>query len=137
MSGKRASSCLVLPLLSTIPVGLAALPGLPSHPATASDHVTRVEGISRTSAGLTVEASSPSGSQTFEADLVVHGAGRVAEIDDLDLAAAEIERGKRGILVNQYLQSTSNAAVYAAGDAAETVGNLSRPWPRSRDGLWR
>ena len=88
---------------------------------------TRVEGISRTAAGLTVQASSPAGSQSFEADLVVHGAGRVAEIDDLDLAAAEIERGKRGILVNQYLQSTSNSAVYAAGDAAETVGQPLTP----------
>ncbi len=39
---------------------------------------TRVEGISRTAAGLTVDASSPAGSQTFEADLVVQGAGRVA-----------------------------------------------------------
>ena len=88
---------------------------------------TRVEGISRTAAGLTVEASSPAGSQSLEADLVVHGAGRVAEIDDLDLAAAEIKRGKRGILVNQYLQSTSNSAVYAAGDAAETAGKPLTP----------
>jgi glutathione reductase (NADPH) len=88
---------------------------------------TRVEGISRTAAGLTVEASSPAGSQTFEADLVVHGAGRVAEIDDLDLATAGVERGKRGILVSRYLQSRSNSAVYAAGDAAETAGQPLTP----------
>ncbi len=88
---------------------------------------TRVERIARTAGGLAVEASSPAGPQTFEADLVVHGAGRVAEIDDLDLPCAGVERGKRGVLVNQYLQSTSNPAVYAAGDAAETEGQPLTP----------
>ena len=87
----------------------------------------RVECIAQTAGGLTVEASSPAGAQTIEADLVVHGAGRVAEIDGLDLAAAGVERGTRGVLVDQYLQSTSNSAVYAAGDAAETAGQPLTP----------
>lgn len=52
------------------------------------------------------------------ADLVVHGAGRVPEIDDLDLAAAGVARNERGVLVNDYFQSISNPAIYAAGDAA-------------------
>ncbi|MFQ5693760.1 MAG: dihydrolipoyl dehydrogenase family protein, partial [Nitrospinota bacterium] len=88
---------------------------------------TQVERIARTTGGLAVETSSPAGSRTFEADLVVHGAGRVAEIDDLDLAAAGVTRGKRGVRVNPYLQSTSNPAVYAAGDAAETEGQPLTP----------
>jgi glutathione reductase (NADPH) len=51
-------------------------------------------------------------------DLVVHAAGRVPEIDDLALDAAGVERiDKSGIAVNEYLQSVSNPAVYAAGDA--------------------
>jgi glutathione reductase (NADPH) len=51
-------------------------------------------------------------------DLVVHAAGRVPEIDDLALDAAGVERvDKGGIAVNEYLQSVSNPAVYAAGDA--------------------
>jgi glutathione reductase (NADPH) len=51
-------------------------------------------------------------------DLVVHAAGRVPEIDDLALDVAGVERlGKGGIVVNEYLQSVSNPAVYAAGDA--------------------
>ncbi len=51
-------------------------------------------------------------------DLVVHSAGRVPEIDDLALDAAGVERvEKGGIAVNEYLQSVSNPAVYAAGDA--------------------
>jgi glutathione reductase (NADPH) len=56
----------------------------------------------------------------IEADLVVHGAGRVPEIDDLGLEAAGIERNPGGVAVNEYLQSVSNPAVYAAGDAAGT-----------------
>jgi glutathione reductase (NADPH) len=54
----------------------------------------------------------------FEAEMAVHGAGRVPELDDLDLAAARVDRGKRGVIVNEYLQSVSNPAVYAGGDAA-------------------
>jgi glutathione reductase (NADPH) len=51
-------------------------------------------------------------------DLAVHAAGRVPEIDDLALDAASVERvDKGGIVVNEYLQSVSNPAVYAAGDA--------------------
>jgi glutathione reductase (NADPH) len=51
-------------------------------------------------------------------DLVVHAAGRVPEIDDLALDAAGVERAEKGgVAVNEYLQSVSNPAVYAAGDA--------------------
>ena len=50
--------------------------------------------------------------------MVVHGAGRVADVDDLNLSAAGVEAEKLGVKVNDYLQSVSNPAVYAAGDAA-------------------
>jgi len=57
------------------------------------------------------------------ADLVVHGAGRVPEIDDLDLVTAGVDReNEKGVRVNEYLQSVSNPAVYAAGDAAASGG---------------
>lgn len=60
---------------------------------------------------------------TTDADMIVHGAGRVPEIDDLDLGAAGVQREKtRGVKVNEYLQSVSNPAVYAAGDAAASGG---------------
>ncbi|HEY1762283.1 MAG TPA: NAD(P)/FAD-dependent oxidoreductase [Acidimicrobiales bacterium] len=56
-------------------------------------------------------------------DLVVHAAGRVPEIDDLALEAADVERvDGGGIAVNEYLQSVSNPAVYAAGDAVASGG---------------
>jgi glutathione reductase (NADPH) len=60
---------------------------------------------------------------TTDADMVVHGAGRVPELDDLDLGTAGVQSEKiRGVKVNEYLQSVSNPAVYAAGDAAASGG---------------
>jgi glutathione reductase (NADPH) len=46
--------------------------------------------------------------RTFEADIVVHAAGRVPEIEDLNLDAAAVEWNKRGVTVNEFLQSVSN-----------------------------
>jgi glutathione reductase (NADPH) len=63
-----------------------------------------------------------SGSRQFQAEMVVHAAGRVPDLDDLDLARAGVEREKRGVKVNEYLQSVSNPGVYAAGDAAAGGG---------------
>src|SRR5262245_35583251 len=55
----------------------------------------------------------------FETDMAVHAAGRVPDIDDLDLDKAGVKRDRRGgVVVNEYLQSVSNPGVYAGGDAA-------------------
>ena len=77
-----------------------------------------VRGVERTATGLVVRAGMGGAERGFEADLVVHGAGRIPEIEDLELAAAGITVERRGVVVNEYLQSVSNPAVYAAGDAA-------------------
>jgi glutathione reductase (NADPH) len=77
-----------------------------------------VRSVEKTAGGFTVSAGASGREQRFEADLVVHGAGRIPEIQDLDLAAASVKTEKRGVSVNEYLQSVSNPAVYAAGDAA-------------------
>jgi glutathione reductase (NADPH) len=60
--------------------------------------------------------------ETIETDLVVHGAGRVADLADLGLDAAGVGWGERGIHVADHLQSTTNPAVWAAGDSADTAG---------------
>jgi glutathione reductase (NADPH) len=52
------------------------------------------------------------------ADMVVHGAGRVPDLDALDLVAAGVAFGRRGIDVDERLRSTSNSRVWAIGDAA-------------------
>lgn len=82
-----------------------------------------VTSIVRGSTGFKICAHTDRGDQDFEADLVVHGAGRVPEIDDMSLDEAGIEWDpRRGVKVNEYLQSVSNPAVYAAGDAAASAG---------------
>jgi len=83
---------------------------------------TAVKAIERQGTHLLVHAQTPGQEQTIEADLVVHAAGRVPEIDDLDLETAGIARGKGGISVNEYLQSVTNPVVYAAGDAVASGG---------------
>jgi len=60
------------------------------------------------------------GGRRFEADLVVHGAGRAPNIDALELDSAGIEATKRGITVNEKM-ATSNPYVYAVGDCADTL----------------
>lgn len=83
---------------------------------------TQVEAIERQGDHLLVHARMGEQEQIIEADLVVHAAGRVPEIDDLDLAAAGVTREQDGVSVNAYLQSVSNPAVYAAGDAVKSGG---------------
>jgi glutathione reductase (NADPH) len=62
------------------------------------------------------------GAAAIDADLVVHGAGRVPDIDDLTLGAGGVQFSKHGVVVNEYLQSVSNPKVWAAGDSAATEG---------------
>jgi glutathione reductase (NADPH) len=62
------------------------------------------------------------GTDTIDADLVVHGAGRVPDLEDLHLEAAGVEYSRDGVHVNEYLQSVSNPKIYAAGDCAATDG---------------
>ncbi len=83
---------------------------------------TQAEGIEKSSGHLIVRASASGQKRRFEADMVVHAAGRVPEIDDLDLDAAGVEWNRGGVRVNEFLQSVSNPAVYAAGDAAASEG---------------
>jgi glutathione reductase (NADPH) len=58
----------------------------------------------------------------IECDMVVHGAGRIPNIEGLDLASAGVEHTMRGIKVNEHLQSVSNPSIYAAGDVAASGG---------------
>jgi glutathione reductase (NADPH) len=62
---------------------------------------------------------------SVEVERVVNGAGRVADLDDLDLSAGRVETERGRIALDQYLRSTSNPAVYVCGDAAAVTQQLS------------
>jgi glutathione reductase (NADPH) len=79
---------------------------------------TAVEAIEEVNGGFRVHGRANSGETAVDADLVVHAAGRIPDLD-LNLPAAGIAVDDDGRLVlNEFLQSVSNPAVYAAGDAA-------------------
>jgi glutathione reductase (NADPH) len=82
---------------------------------------TRAEAVEKKADRLILRASSGQ-NRVFEADMVVHSAGRVPDIDDMHLDSASVARNKRGVQVNDFLQSVSNPAVYSAGDAAASPG---------------
>jgi len=77
-----------------------------------------VDAVEAMAAGFRVRARAGTAETVVEADLVVHAAGRVADIDALDLAAAGVAVEKGRLKLNEFLQSVSNPVVYAAGDAA-------------------
>ena len=79
---------------------------------------TRVERVEKASADFVVHAAGNGRSEPIRADLVVHAAGRAPDLRALNLEAAGIETEKGRLKLNDYLQSVSNSAVYAAGDAA-------------------
>ena len=81
-----------------------------------------VEAVEKRGTQLVVHARRGDERHAYEANMVVHTAGRVPEIDELDLTAGGVETGTRGVVVNDYLQSVSNPAVYAGGDSAATGG---------------
>ena len=77
-----------------------------------------VEAIEKFDGGFRVVASIDGARVVVEADAVIHAAGRVPELEGLDLASAGVETERGRLRLNEFLQSASNPAVYAAGDAA-------------------
>ena len=66
----------------------------------------------------------PGGQAAVTCDLVVHATGRVPNIDDLNLTAAGVEFGPRGIRVSASMRTT-NPAIFAVGDCADSGPNLT------------
>ncbi|WP_292389258.1 dihydrolipoyl dehydrogenase family protein [Methanosarcina sp. UBA5] len=64
-----------------------------------------------------VQSKSETGTETqsFLVDMVVHGAGRIADIEDLHLENAGVKTEKGAIVVDKHMR-TSNSRIYAGGD---------------------
>jgi len=83
---------------------------------------TEVCGIEKTDQSYRVKGNASGEVKFFEAEMVINSAGRPPKIFDLDLEKANIAYSRKGIEVNEYLQSTTNSRVYAAGDATDSPG---------------
>ena len=75
-----------------------------------------IEAVVKNGSGWVVKATN----DEFEADLVVHGAGRVAAIESLNLEAGHVAFTPRGIKVDDEMRTT-NPRVFAVGDCAATL----------------
>ena len=80
---------------------------------------TSVERVDQPAHEFRVWTSRDGQKQSIEADLVVHAAGRAPDFSGLNLEAAGVEVDGGRLKLNEVLQSVSNPAVYAAGDAAQ------------------
>ncbi|MEX0957562.1 MAG: NAD(P)/FAD-dependent oxidoreductase [Rhizobiaceae bacterium] len=80
--------------------------------------------IEKNAAGFTVSYETPSGARTIDCDLVVHATGRAPNIDHLNLEAAGVEYSRKGIKVSPFMRTT-NPAIFAAGDCADSGPNLT------------
>ena len=112
---------------------------LPRHDADAVREIveeTRRLGVDVRSA-VDVKAIAPAGDRlrvvfeeggmerTVEADKVVHGAGRIANIEGLDLEQGAVASEHGRLLHDDHLRSTSNQAVWIVGDALSDTPQLS------------
>lgn len=63
--------------------------------------------------------------QAIEAERVVNGAGRVANVDELGLEAGNVANANGRVAVDAHLRSTSNPSVHVCGDAVPVSPQLS------------
>jgi len=86
----------------------------------------KVRKVVRRSEGFDVYVAASDKELVIHAGLVVHGAGRVPNLEGLNTEAAGVETTRRGVKVNEFMQ-TANPDIYAAGDCADTGGYLLSP----------
>ena len=84
-----------------------------------------VRRIERVNGRLRVHFTHEGAEHAADAERVVNGAGRVANVAALDLAAGQVEHANGRIAIDHYLRSTSNPNVYVCGDAVPTSPQLS------------
>ncbi len=81
-----------------------------------------VTGIEKLRKNFRVTAIRDGKEISVKAEMVFNTAGRVPSIDELDLEKGNVEFSRKGIVVNEYLQSPTNKSVYACGDVSASEG---------------
>jgi len=84
-----------------------------------------VKKITQAADKLTVAYEHDGKQHKATADRVVNGAGRIANVDTLNLEAADIKHDGIRIETDDHLRSTSNPAIWVCGDALVTSAQLS------------
>jgi pyruvate/2-oxoglutarate dehydrogenase complex dihydrolipoamide dehydrogenase (E3) component len=97
------------PELTSILLGALATEGITIH---AQVGITQVK---KTARGVAIHLKDNS---VIEGSHLLVAAGRVPNVENLDLEAGGVAHTKRGITVDASLRSTTNRKVYAAGDIA-------------------
>ncbi|TBW28110.1 NAD(P)/FAD-dependent oxidoreductase [Gramella sp. KN1008] len=82
----------------------------------------QVKEIEKLQTNYRVKADRQGKEISVKAKLVVNAAGRVPSIDELDLEKGNVDFSKKGVIVNEHLQSPSNKNVYACGDVSASEG---------------
>jgi glutathione reductase (NADPH) len=75
-----------------------------------------IKRVEKTNGGLRTIFEAGDREHAVVSDRVVNGAGRVANVDHIDLDAGEVAHDRGRISVDAFLRSTSDPAVYACGD---------------------
>jgi glutathione reductase (NADPH) len=84
-----------------------------------------VKAVEKSGGNLQVHFMHEGKQLSVTADRVVNGSGRIANIADLNLEAANIAHDGIRIEVDEYLRSVSNPAIWVAGDALVHSAQLS------------
>ena len=84
-----------------------------------------VRRIERAGDRLRVVYEESGAERTAEAERVINGAGRLANVAGLDLAAGNVRAERERVTLDPHLRSTSNGAAYACGDTVADHAQLS------------
>jgi glutathione reductase (NADPH) len=80
---------------------------------------TELESVEKQGNPYNVRVKNGDSSEQLTADIVIHGAGRTPNVQNLNLDQTSIAYSKNGIKVDKNQQSISSPHIYAAGDCAD------------------
>ena len=84
-----------------------------------------VSAIEQDKGQMTVRYTKDGQDYRLKADKIINGAGRIPNVDTLNIEAANIQLNQGRIEVDPYLRAVDNPAIWVVGDALATTPQLS------------